>query len=123
MIKKRLKSFYFAFQGLKFLLFSQFHAKIHFFFTIIVALCGLYFRISQTEWFILLFCIGWVWCLEAVNTAIEQILNFVSPEYHENTKNAKDLGAAAVLIAAIFSAIIGTWIFIPYLLSSFHDKF
>ncbi len=115
MFKKRFQSFYYAFQGLLFLFHSQFHAKIHFIFTIAVIFVGFYFSITKTEWLILLICIASVWSLEAVNTAIEQVVDLVTPNYHEKAKNAKDVAAAAVLIAAIFSAIIGFLIFVPYL--------
>ncbi len=116
MFKKRIQSFIFAFQGLKFLFKTQFHAKIHFVFTLAVIIAGLYFSITKTEWLILLICIASIWSLEAVNTAIEQIVDLVSPNYHEKAKNAKDVAAAAVLIAAIFSAIIGLMILFPYVI-------
>lgn len=115
MLKKRIKSFIFALQGIQFLFQSQVHAKVHLFFSIAVITSGLYFQVTLTEWLFLLLCIGSVWSLEAINTAIEQIVDWVSPEYHEKAKNAKDLAAAAVLIAAITSSIIGFSIFIPYL--------
>jgi diacylglycerol kinase len=116
MLKKRMKSLVYALQGIQFLFLSQFHAKIHLFFSIAVITAGWYFQVSLTEWLFLLLCIGSVWSLEALNTAIEQIVDFVSPEYHEKAKNAKDLAAGAVLIAAIISSIIGFSIFIPHLI-------
>ncbi len=116
MFKNRLRSFYYAFQGLWFLFLSQTHAKIHFAFTIIVVMLGYYLGVTKTEWIILLFCIGIIWSLEAMNTAVEQIVDLVSPNYHEKAKNAKDVAASAVLIAAMICAFIGMLIFIPYLI-------
>lgn len=119
MFKKRIQSFIYAFQGVQFLLKSQVHAKIHLFFTIAVFSVSIYFQVTLLEWMILLFCIAMVWSLEAMNTAVEQVVDLVSPNYHEKAKQAKDVAAAAVLIAAFFSVIIGLIIFIPYCLASF----
>lgn len=116
MFKRRIQSFIYAFQGIQFLLKSQVHAKIHLVFTIAVISSSIYFQVTLLEWMILLLCIATVWGLEAVNTAIEQVVDLVSPNYHEKAKRAKDVAAAAVLIAAFFSSIIGLIIFIPYCL-------
>lgn len=119
MFQKRIQSFKVAFRGLYDLWHTQFHSKIHLLVSILVVLSGMYFHISKTEWLISLICIGWVWSMEAMNTAIEKVVDLVSPEYHEFARMAKDVAAGAVLISAIISAIIGLLIFVPYLAASF----
>ena len=115
-IKNRIKAFYFAFSGVKFLLKDEVHARFHLVATIIVISLGFAFKVSPIEWAILLICMALVWSMEAANSAIENLTDLVTKEKHPLAKNAKDLGAAAVLLAAIFSAIIGAIIFIPKML-------
>lgn len=114
MFRKRIKSFYYAFQGIQFLFHSQFHSKIHLFFTFAVIFNGLFFKVTKVEWLILFLCVGMVWSLEALNTAVEKIVDLITLESHPKAKHAKDVAAGAVLITSIISAIIGFWIFIPY---------
>jgi len=112
-IKKRVQSFKYAFNGLRTLLCEEHNSWIHLFITVCVVAAGFVFNISSLEWIAVTLCIGIVFALELVNTAIENLANFVSKEYHELIKKVKDLAAAAVLIAAIAAAIIGLIIFIP----------
>lgn len=118
MLQKRIQSFKVAFRGLYDLWQSQLHAKIHLVFSIWVICAGFYFHISKTEWLLCLLCMGWVWSMEAINTAIEKAIDLVCPDYHELARMAKDVAAGAVLISAITSAIIGLLVFFPYIISS-----
>jgi len=68
------------------------------------------------EWIAVVVAFGFVIAMEIVNSAIENIADFVSPEKHEMIKKIKDLAAAAVLIAAITAFIIGLIIFVPKIL-------
>jgi diacylglycerol kinase (ATP) len=77
----------------------------------------LYYHITTTEWCIVLLCFGLVLSAEAFNTAIERLVNLVSPDFHPIAGDVKDVAAGAVLICAIASAIIGCIIFIPYIFS------
>lgn len=77
---------------------------------------GFHFQITSTEWCIVLICFGLVLAAEAFNTAIERLVNLVSPDYHPIAGDVKDVAAGAVLICAIFAAIIGCIIFLPYLI-------
>ena len=63
--------------------------------------------------------IALVWMAEAFNTAIEAVVDLVTPDYKKLAKVGKDCGAAAVLIAAIGAAVIGFLIFLPYLIELF----
>jgi diacylglycerol kinase len=71
------------------------------------------------EWVALVICIVLVLALEAVNTALEYLTDLVSPEYHPLAGKAKDVAAAAVLIAAIGAVWVGILIFMPYLSALF----
>ena len=112
-LSKRLKSFKYAFNGLKILFREEPNAKIHLFAAICVLIAGFAFRISGGEWIAVVLCIGLVIALEALNSAIENIADFVSSEKHEAIKKVKDLAAGAVLVGAIASAIVGLVVFLP----------
>ena len=75
---------------------------------------SIYFNISTVEWCIVLLCFAMVLAAEAFNTAIERLVNLVSPDYHTLAGDVKDIAAGAVLICAIAAAIIGVIVFIPY---------
>ena len=112
-IRKRIQSFKFAFNGLRILLQEESNAWIHFCVAICVLVAGFVLRISVVEWTIVIFCIGFVFALELINSAIENMADFVSKEYHDLIKKTKDLAAGAVLIGSIAVAIIGLIIFVP----------
>lgn len=113
---KRLKSFIYGFNGIKILIQEEHNSRIHLFFAILVIIAGFYFRITSGEWVAIIFSIGFVISLEIVNSAIEAVCDFISIERHETIKKIKDLSAAAVLVGAISTAMIGIIIFLPKLL-------
>lgn len=88
---------------------------IHLLATALVVGAGFYFEVQTIEWLFLIFAISIVWMAEAFNTAIEFLCNRVSTEQDPMIGHAKDLAAAAVLIASIGAAIIGIMIFLPYI--------
>ncbi|MCF8365942.1 MAG: diacylglycerol kinase family protein [Bacteroidales bacterium] len=110
---KRLLSFKYAFRGIAYLIKTQHNAWIHLFAAIAVVLGGFYFSISQTEWIILVLTIGMVFMAEAINTAIELLVDKISPQYDDLAGRIKDIAAGAVLISAIAAAITGIIIFAP----------
>ncbi|MBP1672911.1 MAG: diacylglycerol kinase [Bacteroidetes bacterium] len=112
-IFKRLKSFEHAFNGLLILIKEEHNARIHLFATICVIFAGVLFKISLNEWIAIIFSIGLVFCLEIINSSIENIADFIYPEKHEKIKKIKDLSASGVLMSAITAMIIGLIIFIP----------
>jgi diacylglycerol kinase len=109
----RIKSFSYALQGLKTFFSTQHNAWIHFVISLLVIAAGFYFRIYQNDWLWIVFAITIVFITEMVNTAIEFLSDFVSPEIHPMIKKVKDVSAAAVLIASIGSVIIGLVVFVP----------
>lgn len=117
--KKRIKSFSFAFDGLKFLLKHEHNTRIHFVATLLVIILGAYLKLHYFEWLIVILCIAAVWVVEIINSAIEQCCDLYSRAYHPKIKTIKDLAAAAVLITALTALIIGLIIFIPKLIKLF----
>lgn len=108
-----LLSFKYAFKGIYFLLATQRNARIHLAAMALVIFGGFYFSISSTEWMVVIIAIGLVFAAEAFNTAIEQLVDMVSPEFNKSAGRIKDLAAGVVLITAIAAAIAGIIIFGP----------
>lgn len=114
-LRKRLRSFKFAFRGIKLLIRHEHNAWIHCFAALCVVAAGCFFRISRMEWVAVWLAIGGVLAAEAVNSSIEALADVVSPGYNEAIKRAKDLAAGAVLLLALAAAIVGLIIFVPYI--------
>ena len=115
-IKKRIKSFSYAFAGLKVLFKEEHNARIHAVATVLVVAAGILFRITSGEWMAVVICIGMVISAEIVNSSLERCADFVKQERDDRKRDIKDLGAAAVLVCAIAAAVVGCIIFIPYLI-------
>ncbi len=115
-LQRRLASFRYAFQGVAELFRSQPNARIHAAVAVMITLAGLWLGLSPTEWAIVVVCMALVLALEAVNTALEFLTDLVSPQHHPLAGKAKDVAAAAVLLAAIGSVIVGLLILGPKLL-------
>jgi len=114
-IRRRLKSFLFAFQGGKTLVSTQHNAWIHSVATIAVVIGGVCYHVTRQEWAMLVFAITIVWMTEALNTAIEFLADEVSEEKRDRIGKAKDVGAFAVLAGAVASIAIGWIVFLPHL--------
>jgi diacylglycerol kinase len=112
------ESFSYAIKGLD-IFWKEKHIKIHVLAMLLVTVAGFYFHITQTEWLICLVLFALVISLEIVNTAIEHIVNLVSPEYNPLAGKIKDLAAGAVLFSAIIAFISGCLIFTKYILALF----
>lgn len=117
-LKKRINSFQYAGRGIRTVFGTETNMKIHICIAIVVLIAGFTFKISATEWIACLLCIGLVVGMEMVNTAIENIVDMVSPNYHPLAGKAKDIAAGAVLICAIISVIIGLLVFGPKILNT-----
>lgn len=114
-LKKRIKSFGYAFKGIASLIRKEHNARIHCTAIVLVTIAGFHFAITPTEWCIVVLCFGLVLAAEGFNTAIERLVDLVSPDFHPIAGDVKDVAAGAVLICAIASAIVGLIVFIPYL--------
>jgi diacylglycerol kinase (ATP) len=112
-IRSRLQSFGYAWAGICSFFKTEHNAWIHAAATIVVAALAIILQVSRGELLALIIVIGAVWVTEILNTAIEKIMDFISPQIHPLVKRIKDLSAAAVLVAAITAAATGLIIFIP----------
>jgi diacylglycerol kinase len=118
----RAKSFRHAGRGLLLLCLTQWNFRVHLLAGVgAICLAG-FFRISGIEWLSLIAAIALVLCAEALNTALERTVDILEPKRHPLARDAKDLGAAAVLIASLFALIVGLIIFGPRLFGLFFNK-
>ena len=106
-LKSRAKSFRYAFAGWWFVIRTQRNAWIHAVVSIAVVLVSLWLQIAPRDWAVIVMAIALVWTAEFLNTALEAVVDLASPHQHYLAKVGKDVGAAAVLIAAFSAALIG----------------
>ncbi len=118
-LTKRLKSFTYAFNGLKIMLKEEHNSRVHLVALISVVILGFVLRISSLEWIGIILSIGLVIAFELINSAIENLADFGTTELNEFIKKAKDLAAASVLWSAITALVVGGIVFIPKLLNLF----
>ncbi|TAL45159.1 MAG: diacylglycerol kinase family protein [Chitinophagaceae bacterium] len=114
-MKKFIYSVQFALQGIKQFFFRDRNGRIQTVIGIIAIILGFILSISSFQWLLVLFCIGIVISLEMINSAIERYCDLVTTDFHPGIKIIKDVAAGAVLVASIFSLVIGFIIFIPAL--------
>ncbi|MCP4141032.1 MAG: diacylglycerol kinase family protein [Chloroflexi bacterium] len=112
-IKARLRSFGYAFQGWIYVLRNEPNSWIHAITTALIIPLAFWLHLPPRDWAVLLLAIVMVWAAEFFNTAIESIVDLASPEENPLAKTGKDVGAAAVLIAALTSILIGLLILGP----------
>lgn len=118
-IKDRIRSFYYAGKGIGKLLLHEHNAWIHCVAIAVVTAAGLFFGITRHEWIAVLLCFALVLAAEGFNTAIERLVDLVSPQRHPVAGDVKDIAAGAVLICAMFAAIVGGIVFTPYIIELF----
>jgi diacylglycerol kinase (ATP) len=111
-----LTSFKYAFNGIAKSVYIESKIRFHYLAAVAVIIAGFFFNVSLTSWALLVFAIGLVIVSEMFNTAIEKIVDLVSPQQHPLAGLVKDLAAGAVLISAITAAIIGLLVFLPEIL-------
>jgi diacylglycerol kinase (ATP) len=113
-LKKQLRSFGYAWKGIQSCVGKEQNLSFHLIAAMAVIIAGIVLGITRTEWIMVVMCIGTVIAAELFNTAIEKLVDLVSPERHPVAGQVKDIAAGAVLICAVAAAIIGLIIFIPY---------
>jgi len=112
--RSRIKAFGYAFTGWWYVIRTQRNAWIHMVVSIAVILMSFILQISASSWALILLAIAMVWIAEFLNTALEAVVDLASNhQQHELARVGKDVGAAAVLIAAVLSMIIGLLILGP----------
>jgi diacylglycerol kinase len=110
----RLASFGHALRGLA-VFARQPNARIHIVAAVLVTALCWWLQIDVLEWLFIILAIVVVLAAEALNTALEYVVDLVSPERHPLARDAKDVAAAAVLICSVGAAIIGVMVLVPYL--------
>ena len=113
--KKQLRSFGYAWKGVRCCVGKEQNLSFHLIVTVLTIIAGFLLDITRTDWMIVILCIGVVIAAELFNTAIEKLVDLVSPERHPIAGQVKDIAAGAVLVCAATAAIIGLVVFIPYL--------
>ena len=112
----RVRSFQYAFSGWWYVIRSQHNAWIHALVSVVVLGLAFWLNLSTNEWAVLILAIIMVWMAEFMNTALEVVVDLISPDVHPLAKVAKDVSAAAVMLGAIGAIIIGLLIMGPPLL-------
>ena len=110
---KRLKSIGYAFKGAFMLITTEASLKVQFVIGILVTIAGFYYDLSTTEWIIQTLTIALIMSIEGLNTAIEELADFIHPERHPKIGLIKDLAAGAVFIFAVAAVIVGIIIYVP----------
>ncbi len=116
---KIAKSFAYAFKGWRSAFKTQLNFRVQCFFALAAIALGFYLNISTNEWLWISLNITLVLFAELINTALETLVDLVSPDYNEKAGMVKDIAAGAVTITAINAALSGLYIFVPKLLPLF----
>lgn len=111
---EHLKSYRYAWRGLREIFFGELNFQILFFFSVLTIVVGLILEINRIEWIILSFLLTFLLVAEAFNKSIETACDAISEDFSENIRFAKDVAAGAVLLVAILSVIVVALIFWPY---------
>ena len=113
--KKQLRSFGYAWKGIRCCVGKEQNLSFHLIATVLTVIAGFLLDIARSDWMIVILCIGVVIAAELFNTAIEKLVDLVSPQQHPGAGHGKDIAAGAGLVCAATAAIIGLIVFIPYL--------
>lgn len=89
--------------------------RFHVLAALAAVLAGVWLRLSRGEWLWIGLAVALVWAAELLNTAVERLVDLVSPERHPLAKAAKDTAAGAVLVLAAFAVVVGLCVFGPRL--------
>ena len=118
-MKKRLRSFRHAFNGIRLAISGEHNMRIHLVAMILVVAAGFILGISSHDWIAIVFAIGFVFAAELFNSAIESLADFISQGHHVDIGKIKDIAAAAVLISAFTAFAIGILVFWPHVKTLF----
>jgi diacylglycerol kinase (ATP) len=114
-ITGRIRGGGYAIKGAWLLLRHEPSIQVQFVLAILVCIAGFYFDITATEWMFQLLAIGLVMATEGLNTAVENIADFVHPDFHTKIGHIKDIAAGSVFFAAVIAVVIGIIIYFPYI--------
>lgn len=122
-IRSRIASFRYAFQGWGYVLRTQRNAWIHSAIATVVFFIGWWLDLPARDWAVIILTAAFVFSAEFINTAIEAVVDLATAEHHPLAKVGKDVGAAAVLVAALAAVLIGLLILGPPLLQKLSTIF
>ena len=112
---KLIRSFGYAIQGIIAATREQLNVKIHLLAIAVVTAAGYYYHLTAPEWCWVVLCFGMVLSAELLNSAIENLVDLVSPGHHRLAGKVKDMAAGAVLVTAICAGVIAILIFKKYI--------
>ena len=104
-----------AIEGILWSTSSQKHLRYHFFAAVVVLLLALFLGVSTLDFILLTFAVTLVLFAELINTAVEVVVDLVSPEFHPLARRAKDVAAGSVLVASFGASVMGFFAFSHYL--------
>lgn len=113
--RKQLRSFGYAWKGIRCCAGKEQNLSFHLIAAAVAVIAGCVLDITRTDWMIVTLCIGMVIAAELFNSAIEKLVDLVSPQRHPLAGQVKDIAAGAVLVCAATAAVIGLIVFVPYL--------
>src|SRR3970282_385151 len=99
--------------GFRYVLRSQPNARVHAFISIAVILAGLWLGLEMASWGLIVLAIALVWATDFIKTALEATVDLVSPDQHRLAMTAKDVSAAAVIVAVLAAVVIGLLVLGP----------
>jgi diacylglycerol kinase len=114
-VARTLGSFVFAWRGIKLLVRHENNARVHLLASVCTLAVGTWLGLSTVEWGVIVLLTALVWVAEAVNSAVERLVDLVSPQHNRLAGDVKDLAAGAVLLAAIAAVVGGSTIIAPKL--------
>lgn len=120
-LKTRKGAFRHAFVGVVIFFREGKHAQLMLLLMVLTIIFSILFPLSSLEWITIIICIGLVLGLEALNSAMEYLVDLNSPNRHLLAKKTKDVAAAAVLLASICSASVALIIFVPKILMAWRQ--
>lgn len=117
-IQRLVRSFAFGFAGLGYVIRTEPNMRIHCLAGVFVIAAGVVFSLAMWEWITLVFCIGLVIAAECMNTAFERLADRVCPDDDPLIRQAKDCGAATVLVVSLMASVVGGLLFVPRILTA-----
>ncbi|MES3017517.1 MAG: diacylglycerol kinase family protein [Bacteroidota bacterium] len=112
-MNKFIKGFYFAWKGLDYAFRTQINFKVEVFSALAVIVLSCYLQLNTSEWLWIIAAITLVLTTELANTAIETLVDLVSPEFNPKAGIIKDISAAVVLLSGFFALVVGLLILLP----------
>lgn len=118
-VKKFLRSFYHAVNGVTYLLTYEQNARFHAIAAIIVGVLAYVLNVTRVEAAVLFMAVIMVFAIEIINTAIEKVFDVLHPDDHHIIRAVKDAMAGAVLISSIIALVVAVLIFLPHIRNIF----